>query len=327
MKYQKKDLAYFPYQIEYALSNYRPHSLEKGDFQNILVGGLGGSGIAAHLVKAYLFGQSEMPLEVISDYSLPAYVNAQTLVILNSYSGNTEETLNMYQEAREKNARVMVITTGGKLLERANQHHHHYYLAEEGFQPRMALGYPLTYLLLILGDLLEIPVKNDLLALTNYFRDTEYFIQEGKQVFEQFKAESGKKLISITDRFTYPAGLRFCQQVQENAKGEAFVHELPEANHNVIESYYGKLNSVFLLLNGHQSERHDMRFTYLEKLLSKEQNNLVKLSFPENSLKILLKNIYILDWVALWLAGHKNINSVKIPNIKDLKRYLAGRGN
>src|SRR5690606_21432138 len=118
-------------------------------FDNIIICGLGGSGIAGRLVKAHTFSSLSVPLEVISDYNLPAYVNQRTLAIQCSYSGNTEETLSMYEQAKTKGAAMICIATGGKLETIAKADHVMFYPAEAGFQPRMALGYPLTYLSLI----------------------------------------------------------------------------------------------------------------------------------------------------------------------------------
>ncbi len=322
MKYQKQDLAYFPYQIEYAVNNYQPHPYQASNFSNVVIGGLGGSGIAGRIVKRIFLDKANLPIEVVSNYHLPYYVNERSLVILSSYSGNTEETLSLYEEAKRKGACIIVIATGGELGKMAQNEGWYYYRSEDGFQPRMALGYSLTYLLLILGDLFGYPMGDEMRRLSHNFRDAESFIETAEQYFNIFKTMANSKFIAITDVYTAPIGLRFCQQIQENAKNEAFVHEIPEANHNVIESYYGDMDSVFFFLNTAVSDRINLRFQFLENLLENYGNQVVHIPVKDNSLHALLNAGYILDWIALLLADHKHVKSFEIPNIKNLKEAL-----
>ena len=323
MKYQRQDLAYFPYQVEYAVNNYQPHAYGTNDFSNIIIGGLGGSGIAGRIVKQFFYDKAKLPIEVVSNYTLPAYADDKSLVILSSYSGNTEETLALADDALSRGSTVMTLTTGGTLAEKARANNWPVLYAEPGFQPRMALGYSLTYLLLILGDLFEYTLEPTMRTISYDFRDTENFIAKAENYFKLVKSHVNLKFIAVTDYLTQPIGLRFCQQMQENAKTEAFVHEIPEANHNVIESYYGDINSVFVFINSHSHERTKLRFDFLKELLQKNENLVVDIPLKNTSIEEMLKTIYILDWLALLVADTKQINSLEIPNIKTLKQVLA----
>src|SRR3989339_1462358 len=84
---------------------------------SIVVSGMGGSGLGAHIVKALFASELKVPIEIVNDYSLPAYVGKNTLVIASSYSGNTEEMINALQEAKKKKAKVVVLCSGGQLAE------------------------------------------------------------------------------------------------------------------------------------------------------------------------------------------------------------------
>lgn len=136
------------------------------------------------------------------------------------------------------------------------------------------------------------------------------------------KNKSSEKFIAITDQITGPIGLRFTQQINENVKGEAFVNPLPESNHNVIESYTGELPSVFLLLNSQKNKRVGLRFNFLENLLQTKGNLVVHIKMKDQSLEEIIQLIYRLDWLALFISDYKNINSVEIPNIDQLKEHL-----
>src|SRR5256885_13128202 len=87
------------------------------DVRNLVVAGMGGSAIGGDLAAALLADDLKIPMTVHRDYGLPAYVGRDSLVIVASYSGNTEETLSSFEEARKRGAKVLVLTTGGKIAE------------------------------------------------------------------------------------------------------------------------------------------------------------------------------------------------------------------
>ena len=115
------------------------------------MGGLGGSGIGALIAKNWFYDKCSTPIEAVADYHLPTYINRKTLVILNSYSGNTEETLSMFEEAKAAGCHIIIITSGGKLKELAEANNLHTYPLNGGYQPRMTIGFGLSYLLMIIG--------------------------------------------------------------------------------------------------------------------------------------------------------------------------------
>jgi glucose/mannose-6-phosphate isomerase len=324
MKYQKAFLERFPDQIEFALQNYDRHNLEIDQFSNIVIGGLGGSGIAGRIVKSYFQSSCSIPVEIVSEYNLPAYADEKSLVILSSYSGNTEETLSLYINAIEKHATVLVITTGGLLMELALEANIQIFQAEKGFQPRMALGYSLTYLVLIFSELLQQSLHKNIKSLIAHLRETDVFVSKAKSLFEKLDFENEKCVIN-TDPSAYPIGVRFAQQLQENAKCEAFVHELPEANHNVIESYYGKLSSNFVFVDSSENPKISNRFAFIKDLLLKHNNKVVEVSLTGFTLRDLYEIIYTLDWLSLMISEARGVKSDEIPNINELKEYLSDK--
>lgn len=325
MKYQKAYLEKFPDQIEFAIKNYVRHNLSVDDYNNIVLCGLGGSGIAGRIVKSYFQNSSSIPIEVISEYKLPVYVGETSLVILCSYSGNTEETLSMYIDAVEQNAKVLVLTTGGLLYDLAAENNIQCYMAEKGFQPRMALGYSLTYLLLIFSELLSQNLQNNIKGFVEHLRNNDMYLSKAKSLFESINKEINKKFVIITDSHTYPVGLRFAQQINENAKSEAFVLELPEVNHNVIESYYSDLNSTFIFLNSQQNDRVNLRFEFLANLMKSLKQNVKEIKLSGFSLKEIFDTIYTLDWLSLMVSDAGKVKSDEIPNINDLKKFLKDK--
>ncbi len=323
MNEQHEALKKFSYQIEYALTNYKPHGLTTSQFNNIVIGGLGGSGIGGQIVKSLFATEMILPVECISDYHLPAYVNEKSLVILGSYSGNTEEILAMFEEVKERKSYLLILTAGGKLKELAIENKIHFYQIETGFQPRMALGFSLTYFIQIFAELIGTTKNNELKEAAQKVTEVTIYQAEATSIFESVKSKLKNKLVILTDGAFAPIGIRFCQQIQENAKHECFQHVLPEMNHNVIESYYGQLESVFLLIDSQQNERVSSRFEFLGNLLEVENNKVVTIPVDHFNIASVYEIIFMLDWLSLYIADYRRVDSLNVPNIMSLKEFLS----
>ncbi|MBY0435437.1 MAG: SIS domain-containing protein, partial [Cyclobacteriaceae bacterium] len=112
------------------------------DIRNVLITGMGGSGIGANLVESLTFGRIPIPITVCKGYNIPQFVSPHTLFIACSYSGNTEETLAAVQKAMLKRAHIICITSGGKMLELAKEYNFYYIQVPDGYSsPRAMIGY------------------------------------------------------------------------------------------------------------------------------------------------------------------------------------------
>ena len=322
MNPQHEALNKFSSQIAYALENYTAHGLSATNFSNVIIGGLGGSGIGGRIVKSFFLKDFPIPIETIADYSLPAYANEKTLAILVSYSGNTEETLQLFEEVKSKGCKTLVLASGGKLKDLAVENNIHFYQIEPGFQPRMALGFSLTYLTLILGELINKDVRTELTEVVSRVKDSQPFQDDAEQVFDSIKSKLKNKLVVLTDGLLEPLGIRFCQQIQENAKHECFNHVVPEMCHNVIETYYGQMESVFFFIHINNNDRVGSRFDFLHNLLEVENNRIVPILLDEFSITMVYETIYTLDWLSLFIADFRRVDSLNVPNIKSLKEFL-----
>ncbi|MFA6260457.1 MAG: bifunctional phosphoglucose/phosphomannose isomerase [Bacteroidia bacterium] len=326
MNEQHTALAKFGYQIRYALEHYQDHGLKVGQFHQIVIAGLGGSGIGGNIARSIFRKHCPITIECVADYTLPAYVNEHTLVILNSYSGNTEETLSVYHSVLDLKCTVLAISSGGKLSMLAKESGIHLSVVESGFQPRMALGFSLTYLILILSELLNLNNRTELLESASAVENSKMYQEEAHAIFESIKTKLKHKLIVLTDAFFEPIGIRFAQQIQENAKHECFQHTLPEMNHNVIESYYGQLESIFFLLDSHQNSRVTSRFEFLNNLLEVEYNKVIQIPVELANIKTVYEIIHLLDWLSLYIADFRKVDSLNVPNIASLKEFLETVG-
>ncbi|MES2559144.1 MAG: SIS domain-containing protein [Bacteroidota bacterium] len=322
MNPQHEALRKFSYQIAYSINTYKNHGLRATQFNNIVIGGLGGSGIGGRIVKSLFAAEMPVPVEIIADYTLPAYVNEKTLVILASYSGNTEETLKLYEEVKKRGSTVFTLSTGGKLRELALADGQYFLQVEAGFQPRMALGFSLTLLIQIFAELVERNITSELNELVDTFAQTERFEKSAEGIFQSLGSKAKAKFVVLTDGPMEPVGIRFAQQVQENAKHECFQHSLPEMNHNVIESYYGQLDTVFFCIDSMRNERVSSRFEFIGNLLSVENNKVIDIHLDGFSIQSVYETIYLLDWISIYLADHRRVDSLNVPNISSLKEFL-----
>lgn len=323
MNEQHEALKKFSYQINYAINNYKPHGLKATDFSNIIIAGLGGSGIGGQIVKAYFLNDMPVPVNCVADYNLPAYANEKTLVITASYSGNTEETIAVFNDAKARGCKVLALTTGGKLEELASSNNVHTLKIEAGFQPRMALGFSLTYLVMLMGELIGKEYKEELNNIATTLAETEPYHEEADAMFQEIRSRIKSKFVVLADGPLEPVAIRFAQQIQENAKHECFVHALPEMNHNVIESYYDTLDSVFFVLNASQNERVNLRFDFITGLLEVENHKVLTMQLEQYNLISIYELIHRLDWVSLMVADERRVDSLNVPNIMSLKEYLA----
>lgn len=323
MNAQHEALKQFGNQINYSIENYKQHGLKATSYSNIIIAGLGGSGIGGQLVKAYFNSLMPVPVTCLADYHLPAFANEKTLVITASYSGNTEETLSVFNEAIERNCAILAITTGGKLAQLAQQHQTYLLLMQDGFQPRMALGFSLTYLMLVMGELVGQDLKAQLVSTSSAVSDFKSYREDALSLYNTIKNNLNHKFVILADGSTEPIAIRFAQQIQENAKHECFVHTLPEMNHNVIESYYGMLDSVFFLMDAGLNKRVSSRFEFIQNLLEKNKHMVVHLNIASYNLVGMYELIYRLDWLSLFVADEKGVDSLNVPNIAELKAFLG----
>jgi len=316
-------LDHFSAQIDFALNHYEAHGYRFTDFHNVVIGGLGGSGIGGRLSKLAVYTVSPIPVEVYSEYSLPAYAGLHTLVILCSYSGNTEETLAMYEDARRRGCAIICMAAGGTLREWALRDGLTCYTIEGGYQPRMALGYGFSYQLLILSELFGLDMPRQLSEASRRMKEEKQVLKaKADALFQFFKPSIENKFVVVCDLVFEAAAIRFCQQIQENAKGEAFVHVLPEANHNVIESYYNQRDTNFVMLNSGLNARTNIRFDFLSGILTEQKNRVYKYEVSHFDLWALFEFIHVTDWLSINASNAKGENNMEVGIIMRLKKHL-----
>ena len=304
-----------------------------GDVRNITVAGMGGSAIGGDLAAALLAGELKVPMNVHRDYGLPAYVGRDSLVIASSYSGNTEESLSSFEEAQRRGARVLVLTTGGKIAELARAAKYPVITFSYPAQPRAALGYSLG---LVLGALTRLGFVRDLSADIDAALADVAKLEE--RVHEGARTNDAKKLaIELYGRiiFAYGGGVlgvmarRVKGQWNENAKNWGAFDVLPELNHNGVVGFphpdiARDALTVLLLRSDRDNPRHKLRFDVTRELLDRASVPHKTLQFSgANMLSEVLQLTLFTDYVSFYVALLNGVDPSPVKSIDYLKDRLA----
>jgi len=293
---------------------------------SVLICGLGGSGIGGKIIDLLLKADIKIPVVVTNDYSIPNFVNENTLVIASSYSGNTEETLAAVIEGNKRNAEVVAITSGGRLLELVNQNNWNSLVVPGGEQPRGMLAYSLVQLLYIfekysLVDSRYTPLLNEVIELVDA---NETDIQtEAKDLATKIH---NKQVVIYAEQSLEGVAVRFRQQINENAKELCWHHVLPEMNHNELVGWAGgtKNQAIIKLNSSLDFYRTKKRWELCKEEMSKYTNSIYEINAKGSSKLIqVLYLIHLTDWVSVFLADLKNVDSVEVDVIINLKSELS----
>lgn len=300
----------------------------------IIVAGMGGSAIAGDIVRSYLSDELRVPLIVIRNYRLPAFAGENALVICSSYSGNTEETLAAYDDARSKGAQMLVITSGGTLAEKAKADGVPVAVIKGGVPPRAALGYSFATLLTIVSRLgfcndHSSDLTESIATLRNNraLYEIEYLENPAIDLAQYFYGNlpimyaGCEKLEAVA--------IRFRGQINENAKSLAFINFFPELNHNEIVGWHKLLGldekfRVLILEDHDDHKRIKARIEIVGEYLSERGIGArIIESQGESSLDRIFYLIQLLDFTSYFLALLNGVDPYPVAAIDYLKDRLS----
>lgn len=328
----------FPGQLRDALaiaSDVLKGSLGDQEYTSVVLGGLGGSAIGGDLVRSYLTDDIVIPFEIIRGYDLPEYVDEDTLVIISSYSGNTEESLSLLRQAIERDILPVCITSGGELLREARAMNLTSIVLPQGFQPRAALAYSFTSVLLILQAAEVCSPQID--HIENAILLCEELSQQYSELSDDNQALSIAQELKPFIPVIYSANdvlgivnLRWRGQIQENAKHLVFGNVLPEMNHNEIlawdhpEGAASKFKILYLRSSEDEHPRVEKRFDILEGILQDKGLSIRSIHAQGvDRLSRMFSLLVLADWVSFYLAMLNETDPTPIPAIDQLKAALG----
>lgn len=293
---------------------------------SVLICGLGGSGIGGKIIDLLLKADIKIPVVVTNDYSIPNFVDENTLVIASSYSGNTEETLAAVIEGNKRNSEVVAITSGGKLLDLVKDNNWNSLVVPGGEQPRGMLAYSLVQLLYIfekynLVDSVYTPLLNNVVNLVD---TNETNIQtEAKNLAKEIH---NKQVVIYAEQSLEGVAVRFRQQINENAKELCWHHVLPEMNHNELVGWAGgnKKQAIIKINSSLDFYRTKKRWEICKEVMSRYTDSIYEIDAKGSSkLEHVFYLIHLTDWVSVFLADIKKVDSVEVDVITHLKTELS----
>ncbi len=298
----------------------------KAEIRNVVLTGLGGSGIGGSIVQNYIFDKCPVPFTVNKDYFLPSYINQNTLVIISSYSGNTEETTAAMQQAIKAKALIVCISSGGKVSETAKKKNFDCILLPAGMPPRSCIGYSMIQVLFTLNHfgLIKNDFVKEIKAAIKTLNAEEKNIQKtAKAIAQKFYG----KLPLIYAASPYEGlAMRVRQQLNENSKVLAIHNSFPELNHNELVGWKDKDDTmaVLLLRNEDDNARIQARMEISKKIIKKTGASVTELySIGKGYWEKVFYFIHVTDWVSVILAELREVDSMEVKSIDLLKNELA----
>jgi glucose/mannose-6-phosphate isomerase len=289
---------------------------------SFIVCGMGGSHLAADLLKRW---KPDLDLTIHSDYSLPAMSEEKlknSLLIFSSYSGNTEEVIDAFNHAKEKNLDMAVVTVGGKLLEMAEANNIPFVqMPNTGIQPRSALGFSIMGLVKLMGfeDGLQ-----ELKALATNLKPLE-IENKGQEL-----AEKLKDFVPVIYSSGLNKSIAYNWKIKFNETGKipAFYNIFPELNHNemtgldIVDSTKHLSDKFYfiILADNDDHEKNQKRMAIVEELYQKRElkTEVIKLE-GNNVFEKIFNSLLLADWAAVYIAEIYGLESEQVPMVEEFK--------
>ncbi len=326
-------LSHLPDQCIEAWSKTKLMQFDVGNHKtnNVVIIGMGGSAIAGDLLIDMAAVQKTVPISVVRDFSFPMKIDRSTLVVACSYSGQTEETLALYKEAISNGARLLVIGSGGDLVNQADSRNEMVLTIDLISEPRTAVAYSL---LLLLGALSRLgiivvdeeDVRDSISILSTTVDGLKEHVSYGTNTAKQLATKCLSKSLVI-----YGGGIftgmarRWKTQINENSKSWAFYETIPELLHNSIEAYASNHNDgqfLILLRPTLGDARLQSRYNILEKMLSEYAIPFHIIDGDSGSILSQILNMLALgDYVSYYLALAKGVDPAPNSVINRAKSF------
>jgi glucose/mannose-6-phosphate isomerase len=241
----------FPDQCEQVIKETADLSVPEdySGVSSVVLSGMGGSALGGRVLSSIIWDSMRIPMVISTDYRLPDFVGPDTLVIVSSYSGNTEETLMAMAEAQKRKARLFILSAGGKLAQISRDQKISSYIFNPRFnpsnQPRMALGYAIMSVAVILSRCGFVKSPEGLDKIPGFLRSRQ---TESARLLDISRSLLGKIPVLVASEHLKGAAHCFKNQINENAKNYCDFYDLPELNHHLLEGLtYPKTNSDNLI--------------------------------------------------------------------------------
>jgi len=314
----------------------RPEKIS-GKIENIMFCGMGGSAISADVAQKLISECLDIPAAVSRSYDLPRFVGKNSIVFVLSYSGNTEETISAYENAKKAGSRIICITSGGRIEELAKKNGNVIYPLPQGFPPRASMPYILAALLYAVEDVLsgcgfKDQIKECIPVLKKIRDQNKPAIAHQGNIAKQIASKIFSRIPIILGSTTGSdvAAYRWKCQFSENSKITSVANVFPEMDHNEIVNLAGldkgkKDFCAVLLRDNSESEKIKKRIEATKGIISAGIEDIIEVwAEGETSLSRMMSLCYMGDFVSAYIALLRGVDPTPVTAIDKLKKELAG---
>ena len=309
------------------------------NIKNIVINGMGGSNLGAWILRDVFKDKLKKPLSITPGYTIPGWVNRDTLYIMSSYSGTTEEVLSVYNELKKRKAKILIITTGGKLEKIMKKDNIPGFIFDPSFnpsgQPRLGVGYSIFGMISLLSRVGLIKV------IKNEIEEIARIIYENNSKFLpnlNSKNNLAKKIaLQLKNKIPILVGAEFLvgnmhaprNQFCETSKNFADYLEVPDLNHFAMEglSYpmHNKKNLAFLFFDSEfYSLRVQKRMELTKKVIKKNGIEVISHKLlAQTKLEQSVEMLHLGTWITYYLGMLNNFNPVEVPYVDWFKKELG----
>jgi glucose/mannose-6-phosphate isomerase len=306
--------------------------------ENVILAGMGGSAIGGELLKDYTRATIKVPIEISREYHLPAYADEKSLVVLASYSGDTEETLSSFVDALRRGCMVFCVSSGGKLIKYAQKLNVSHLQVRANMPPRSAMPHMFMPLLSCMEKLDMIP------DFSAEFTETVSLLEKISAENEPSKPASNNfaKTLALNLNGVTPvvygfgiyrgASLRYKQQINENAKMPAKCESFSELNHNETMGWEGakelaKNFGVVFLRDKTEPVEITSRIETTKALMQPSMQKMFEVwAQGESCLAKMLSTILVGDFTSIYLAMLRNVDPTPVDTVTVMKEKIEQNG-
>lgn len=299
-----------------------------GVYERYIVLGMGGSHLGADVLAGW---QAQLPITVHSDYGLPYVADthkAKTLVIASSYSGNTEETIDGFEEAGRQGIPRAAISAGGRLRDLARDAGVPYIqLPDTGVQPRSATGFSMH----AIAALMRHEAASAALQATGTWlaEHMDAFEQQGRALAEQARGRAPVIYASLRNR---AIAYNWKIKLNETGKVPAFYNVIPELNHNemtgfdVVEATRPLSERMFFVFleDVEDHPKNQKRMAVTAQLYRDRGLNVASVSASGGtSFEKIFALTLIADWFAYYTSQGYGTEAEQVPMVEEFKKKIA----
>ena len=300
--------------------------LEIDDIDHIVFAGMGGSGTIGDIISSIL-SKTNIHVNVVKGYLLPKTVDSNTLVVVTSVSGKTDEVLSILKNSKNSKAKFISFSSNGDLEKISIENNIEYIKIPQSHSPRASLPSFLYSVLNILGNIIPIK-KNDVMESISKLEQTQKLISSSN-LNEENPSLSLANWIKNIPIIYYPGGLqaaaiRFKSSLQENAKIHTIAEDVIEACHNGIVAWETKTNVQPILIQGYDDYiKTKERWKIFKEFLQSKQIDFKEINSEDgNILSKIMSLIYLLDYTTIYHAVGSKIDPTPVKPIEFIKNRI-----